>query len=84
MISNIGDGHLNAMFRQGLLELRQAVDPLNDREVDSMPGLYGTITQGAIADAKGAIAFMLTAKGESHGTLSCAFKSVRASSVLVG
>ena len=61
-----------------------AVSPLKRRIADSKLGLYGTNTQGEAAEARGAIAFMLPAKGESHGTLSFTFRSVRASPALVG
>ena len=49
----IGAGHLAAMGRLGLKELRNAVNPSRDSAADSEIGLYGTQTQGEIAEARG-------------------------------
>jgi len=48
--AKIGDGHASAMGRQGLNELRAAL--YTDSNVAQRPeyGLYGTRTQGEIAD----------------------------------
>jgi hypothetical protein len=48
----IGEGHLAAMARLGLKELRNAVNPSRDSVADSEIGLYGTQTQGEIAQAR--------------------------------
>jgi hypothetical protein len=49
----IGAGHAAAMFRLGLKELRNAVNPARDSVADTELGLYGTQTQGEIAEARG-------------------------------
>jgi hypothetical protein len=51
-MGKIGDGHLSAMARMGLHELRGAVYP--DSNVAQSPeyGLYGTKTPGEIAEAR--------------------------------
>jgi hypothetical protein len=49
----IGAGHAAAMARLGLKELRNAVSPSRESAADSEIGLYGTQTQGEIADARG-------------------------------
>lgn len=49
----IGTGHASAMLRLGLKELRNAVNPSRDSVADSEIGLYGTQTQGEIAQARG-------------------------------
>jgi hypothetical protein len=48
----IGDGHLAAMARLGLKELRNAVNPSRESAADNEIGLYGTLTQGEIAQAR--------------------------------
>ena len=48
-----GAGHLGAMFRLGLKELRNALNPSRESVADSEIGLAGTLTQGEIADARG-------------------------------
>lgn len=48
----IGAGHLAAMARLGLKELRNAVNPSRESAADSEIGLYGTLTQGQIAEAQ--------------------------------
>ena len=53
MERKIGEGHLGAMFRLGLKELRNAMNPSRESVADSEIGLYGTLTQGEIADARG-------------------------------
>jgi len=49
----IGDGHAAAMFRLGLKELRNAANPSRESVADTEIGLYGTQTQGEIAEARG-------------------------------
>jgi hypothetical protein len=49
----IAAGHLEAMARLGLKELRNAVSPSRESIADSEIGLYGTQTQGEIAEARG-------------------------------
>jgi hypothetical protein len=49
----IGDGHAAAMLRLGLKELRNAINPSRESVADSEIGLYGTQTQGEIAEARG-------------------------------
>jgi hypothetical protein len=48
-----GDGHLAAMLRLGLKELRNALNPSRESVADSEIGVYGTATQGEIAEARG-------------------------------
>jgi hypothetical protein len=49
----IGSGHAEAMARLGLKELRNAFNPSRESAADSEIGLYGTQTQGEIAEARG-------------------------------
>ena len=49
----LGEGHLEAMVRLGLKELRNAVNPSRESVADTEVGLYGTQTQGEIAQARG-------------------------------
>jgi hypothetical protein len=49
----IGDGHFAAMLRLGLKELRNAFNPSRESVADTEIGLYGTQTQGEIAEARG-------------------------------
>ena len=49
----IGDGHAAAMLRLGLKELRNAFNPSRESIADTEMGLYGTSTQGEIAEARG-------------------------------
>jgi hypothetical protein len=49
----IGAGHAAAMGRLGLKELRNAFSPSRESVADNEIGLYGTQTQGEIADARG-------------------------------
>src|SRR5438128_4879402 len=53
MERKIGEGHAGAMFRLGLKELRNALTPSRESVADNEIGLYGTLTQGEIADARG-------------------------------
>jgi len=53
MDRKIGEGHLGAMFRLGLKKLPNAMNHSRDSIADSEIGLYGTLTQGEIADARG-------------------------------
>ncbi len=48
-----GAGHLEAMGRLGLKELRNAFNPSRESVADNEIGLYGTQTQGEIAEARG-------------------------------
>jgi hypothetical protein len=49
----IGEGHAAAMGRLGLRELRNALNPSRESVADNEIGIYGTRTQGEIADARG-------------------------------
>jgi hypothetical protein len=49
----IGAGHAAAMGRLGLKELRNLANPSRESMADSEIGLYGTQTQGEIAEARG-------------------------------
>lgn len=53
MAGKIGDGHVAAMARLGLKELRNALNPSRESVADTEIGLYGTQTQGEIAEARG-------------------------------
>src|SRR5260370_42655978 len=53
MERKIGEGHLSAMGRLGLKELRNALNPSRESVADNEIGLVGTQTQGEIADARG-------------------------------
>jgi hypothetical protein len=53
MERKIGEGHAAAMFRLGLKELRNAFNPSRESVADQEIGVYGTLTQGEIADARG-------------------------------
>lgn len=48
----IGAGHMSGMGRLGLKELRNAFNPSRESVADSEIGLYGTATQGEIAEAR--------------------------------
>jgi hypothetical protein len=48
-----GAGHAGAMARLGLKELRNAVNPSRESVADTEIGLYGSLTQGEIAQARG-------------------------------
>jgi hypothetical protein len=48
----IGSGHLEAMARLGLRELRNAANPSRESVADTEMGLFGTETQGEIAKAR--------------------------------
>jgi hypothetical protein len=52
MVRKIGEGHAAAMFRLGLKELRNAINPSRGSVADQELGLFGTETQGEIADAR--------------------------------
>lgn len=52
-MAKIGEGHLEAMARLGLKELRNAVNPSRESVADTEIGLFGTLTQGEIAEARG-------------------------------
>lgn len=49
----IGEGHLAAMGRLGWRELRNAANPSRESVADTEVGLYGTATQGEIAQDRG-------------------------------
>jgi hypothetical protein len=49
----IGAGHFGAMVRLGLKELRNLANPSRESVADNEIGLYGTLTQGEIAKARG-------------------------------
>jgi hypothetical protein len=53
MSRKIGEGHAAAMFRLGLKELRNAINPSRDSIADNEIGLVGSATQGEIAEARG-------------------------------
>ena len=53
MERKIGEGHAAAMGRLGLKELRNAFNPSRESVADQEIGLYGTLTQGEIAEARG-------------------------------
>jgi hypothetical protein len=48
-----GAGHPSAMWRLGLKELRNAMNPSKESVADTEIGLFGTETQGEIAKARG-------------------------------
>jgi hypothetical protein len=68
MERKIGEGHAAAMFRLGLKELRNALNPSRESVADNEIGLYGTQTQGEIAKARGGPG--QGPEQESTGTLS--------------
>jgi hypothetical protein len=49
----IGAGHLEAMGRLGLKELRNAFNPSRESAADNEIGVFGSSTQGEIAEARG-------------------------------
>ena len=51
-MAKVGEGHAAAMGRLGLAELRNAFNPSKEAVTDKEIGLYGTATQGEIADAR--------------------------------
>jgi hypothetical protein len=51
-MAKIGEGHLAAMGRLGLKELRNALNPSKESVADTEIGLAGTATQGEIANAR--------------------------------
>lgn len=53
MARKIGEGHFAAWLRLGLKELRNAFNPSRESVADTEIGLYGTATQGEIAQARG-------------------------------
>lgn len=53
MSRKIGEGHAAAMGRLGLKELRNAFTPARESVADNEIGVFGTATQGEIADARG-------------------------------
>ena len=53
MERKIGEGHVSAMARLGLKELRNALNPSRESVADNEIGVFGTLTQGEIAEARG-------------------------------
>ncbi len=53
MERKIGEGHVSAMARLGLKELRNLLNPSRESVADTEIGLVGTLTQGEIAEARG-------------------------------
>jgi len=51
-MAKFGEGHVAAMGRLGLKELRNAFTPSRESVADTEIGLYGTQTQGEIASAR--------------------------------
>ncbi len=51
----IGEGHASAMLRQGLKELRGALYPDSNVAQPTEYGMYGTKTQGEIADERSGV-----------------------------
>lgn len=68
MARKIGEGHAAAMFRLGLKELRNALNPSRESVADHEIGLVGTETQGEIAKARRSPG--MGPEQESNGTLS--------------
>lgn len=52
MSRKIGEGHAEAMLRLGLKELRNALNPSKESVADTEIGLFGTKTQGEIAESR--------------------------------
>jgi hypothetical protein len=50
--AKIGEGHVAAMGRLGLAELRNIFNPSRESVADKDMGLYGSATQGEIAKAR--------------------------------
>jgi len=61
----IGAGHADAMFRQGLAELRGALYPESNVAQPPQLGLYGTATQREVYDGKQADAREADERAES-------------------
>ncbi len=51
-MAKIGEGHLSAMLRQGLREVRAAVYPNSNIAGQTEYGIYGTKTPGEVAEAR--------------------------------
>jgi hypothetical protein len=51
-MAKFGEGHAAAMGRLGLAELRNAFNPSKESVADKDIGLYGSATQGEIAQAR--------------------------------
>ena len=52
MSGKIGAGHMAAMGRLGLKELRNAMNPSRESVADNEIGVYGSLTQGEIAEGR--------------------------------
>jgi hypothetical protein len=50
--AKFGAGHASAMGRLGLKELRNAFNPSKESVADTEMGLYGTLTQGEVAESR--------------------------------
>src|SRR5437667_9667731 len=61
----IGSGHLGAMWRQGLAELRAVLYPESNVAQPPQYGIYGTRTPGEVAEARRADARDLDEERES-------------------
>ncbi len=51
-MAKIGDGHVEAMARQGLRELRNSIYPSSNISNVTELGVFGTQTPGEIAEAR--------------------------------
>ena len=51
-MAKIGEGHISAMGRQGIRELRAAMYPESNVAQPAEYGLYGTRTPGEVAEAR--------------------------------
>jgi hypothetical protein len=51
-MAKIGEGHLSAMGRQGIRELRAAMYPESNVAQPAEYGIYGTKTPGEVAEAR--------------------------------
>lgn len=50
--AKFGAGHVSAMGRLGLKELRNAFNPSKESVADTELGLYGTLSQGEVAESR--------------------------------
>jgi hypothetical protein len=51
-MAKIGEGHISAMGRQGIRELRAAMYPESNVAQPAEYGIYGTKTPGEVAEAR--------------------------------
>ncbi len=68
-MAKIGEGHLAAMGRLGLRELRAATYPDGNVAQPSEYGLYGTQTPGEVAEARREGHELEEEKGSSRGSI---------------